>query len=179
MTNFNHENDHSTRHETLLRDRFELLSAYIDGEVSAVERRQVEEWLSTDPSLQQLHRRLLHLQHAFDALPAPVPQQSSQQLADAVFERVERSSRWKWLVGGFAAAAAVAVAAIATIVPGEQSLMPQMAQERANDAPIAASKSEAEPLLIALDKPLVDIPKAPVSQDAPRKMFPSEETHSN
>jgi len=179
MTNFNHENDHSTRHETLLRDRCELLSAYIDGEVSAAERQQVEEWLSTDPSLQQLHRRLLHLQHAFETLPAPASQQSSQQIADAVFERVERSSRWKWLVGGLAAAATVAVAAISTLVPGEQSMIPQIAKERANDAPIASTKSETEPLLIALDKPLVDIPKAPVAPAAPRKNLPSETTRSN
>jgi hypothetical protein len=36
-------------------DRFELLSAYIDGEVTAAERKQVEEWLATDPTVQQLH----------------------------------------------------------------------------------------------------------------------------
>jgi len=179
MTNFNHENHHSTRHETLLRDRFELLSAYIDGEVSAAERQQVEEWLSNDPSLQQLHRRLLHLQHAFESLPAPASQQSSQQIADAVFERVERSSRWKWLVGGFATVAAVTVAAIATLMPGEQSMIPQIAEERANDAPVASTKSETEPLLIALDKPLVDIPKAPIAPDTPRKNLPTEDTRSN
>jgi len=33
------------------RDCFELLSAYLDGEVTATERRQVEEWLSTDASI--------------------------------------------------------------------------------------------------------------------------------
>lgn len=31
------------------RDRFELLSAYLDGEVSATERKQVEDWLQPTP----------------------------------------------------------------------------------------------------------------------------------
>ncbi|MEL6165322.1 MAG: zf-HC2 domain-containing protein, partial [Cyanobacteria bacterium J06628_3] len=43
------------------RDRFELLSAYLDGEVTAAERRQVEEWLANDSSVQNLHKRLLSL----------------------------------------------------------------------------------------------------------------------
>uniref|UniRef100_A0ACD5GTL5 Anti-sigma factor family protein n=1 Tax=Desertifilum tharense IPPAS B-1220 TaxID=1781255 RepID=A0ACD5GTL5_9CYAN len=35
--------------DMLKRDRFELLSAYLDGEVTASERQQVENWLDTDP----------------------------------------------------------------------------------------------------------------------------------
>lgn len=34
----------------LHRDRFELLSAYIDHEVTADERRQVEAWINEDPA---------------------------------------------------------------------------------------------------------------------------------
>ena len=37
------------------RDRFELLSAYIDGEVTAAERGQIEQWLTTDPEVQCLY----------------------------------------------------------------------------------------------------------------------------
>ncbi|MFM8202724.1 MAG: anti-sigma factor family protein, partial [Dolichospermum sp.] len=43
------------------REYFELLSAYLDGEVTATERRQVEQWLSTDASVKCLYKRLLNL----------------------------------------------------------------------------------------------------------------------
>lgn len=33
------------------RDRFELLDAYHDGEVTAAEQRQIEQWLATDPEV--------------------------------------------------------------------------------------------------------------------------------
>ena len=36
------------------RGFFELLSAYLDGEVTATERKQVEEWLSTDTDIKFL-----------------------------------------------------------------------------------------------------------------------------
>jgi len=38
--------------DMLKRDRFELLSAYLDGEVTAAQRQQVEDWLGNDPEVQ-------------------------------------------------------------------------------------------------------------------------------
>lgn len=62
------------------RDRFELISAYLDGEVTPHERRLVADWLAHDPEVQHLYRRLLMLRQAFRALPvaaiepsAPLP----------------------------------------------------------------------------------------------------------
>lgn len=43
------------------RDRFELLNAYLDGEVTAAERRQIEDWLTTDSAAQCLYSRALEL----------------------------------------------------------------------------------------------------------------------
>lgn len=43
------------------RDTFERLSAYLDGEVTAAERQQVEAWLATDSEAQRLYQRLLNL----------------------------------------------------------------------------------------------------------------------
>ena len=40
------------------RDCFELLSAYLDGEVTATERKQVEEWFSTDTSVKCLYKKI-------------------------------------------------------------------------------------------------------------------------
>jgi Putative zinc-finger len=48
--------------DPLKRDRFELLSAYLDGEVTAPERRQVEAWLKSDPKMQALYARMLKMQ---------------------------------------------------------------------------------------------------------------------
>ncbi len=39
------------------RDRFELLSAYLDGEVIAAKRQQIEDWLRNDPGVQYLYVR--------------------------------------------------------------------------------------------------------------------------
>ncbi|MEM9769414.1 MAG: zf-HC2 domain-containing protein, partial [Cyanobacteria bacterium P01_D01_bin.71] len=50
------------------RDRFELLSAYLDGEVSPDERRLVATWLDKDPEAQCLYRRLLQLRQGFQGL---------------------------------------------------------------------------------------------------------------
>ena len=53
------------------RDRFELLSAYIDGEVTAAERGQIEQWLTIDPEVQCLYARVLKLRPLWSMMPAP------------------------------------------------------------------------------------------------------------
>ena len=52
------------------RDRFELISAYLDGEVTPAERLLVTNWLAHDPEVQNLYRRLLLLRQAFRTLPS-------------------------------------------------------------------------------------------------------------
>jgi anti-sigma factor RsiW len=145
----------------LQRDRFELLSAYLDGEVTAAERRQVEEWLTHDPVVQRLHSRLLKLRQGFQNLPVPTPERSVQQTVDQVFAQVERKPKLSLVWGGAAAVAALVVGALAWVLPG-QSPLPQMAQSpRTQSAPSqpVAKNSPSEPLLIALDRPLVTLPK--------------------
>lgn len=51
------------------RDRFELLSAYLDGEVTPEERQLIQGWLTTDPAVKGLYQRLLHLRQGFQTLP--------------------------------------------------------------------------------------------------------------
>lgn len=52
------------------RDLFELLSAYLDGEVTADERQLVQQLLVNDPAAKRLYGRLLTLRHGFQTLPA-------------------------------------------------------------------------------------------------------------
>ncbi len=148
--------------QTIQRDRFELLSAYLDGEVTAAERRQVEEWLANDPTVQRLHARLLKLRQGFSSLPTPTPEHSVQQTVDQVFAKVERRSHLR-LVWGGAAIAALFTGALLTGLPFGQSPLPQMAQSPEERATTSQPNPSSEPLLIALDQPLVPIPKAPIS----------------
>lgn len=120
-----HTNELTGAIDMVKRDRFELLSAYLDGEVTAAERKQVEEWLDTDLTVQYLYARLLKLRQGVRTLPVP-QQQSSQETAEQVLARVQRRSRLVWLSG--AAVAACAIGAMSGLL-GE-SRIPQFAQQR-------------------------------------------------
>ncbi len=51
--------------------RFELLSAYLDDEVTAEERQLVAQWLMDDSNTQQMYQRLLMLRQAIRTAPVP------------------------------------------------------------------------------------------------------------
>jgi anti-sigma factor RsiW len=151
--------------DAIQRDRFELLSAYMDGEVTADERRQVEDWLATDPTVQNLHSRLLNLRQAFQTMPIPESEQVSvQKTVDAVLARVDRRPRLSVIWGGIAIAA-VAVGAVGSFLLGDRSPMPQLANRNTPTESIQSSPNtpDSAVMLVALDKPLVSLPKAPVA----------------
>lgn len=133
---------------TMMRDRFELLSAYLDGEVTAAERRQVEEWLTNDPTTKRLYSRLLMMQQSFQAMPVPAAEQSAQELATKVLQRVERKPKKTWMVGG-GAIAALLIAMVSGVGGGRQLFAPQFAR-----SPVPA---ESDGLIMALNEPLVEI----------------------
>ncbi len=137
------------------RDRFELLSAYLDGEVSPAERRQVESWLATDPVVQKLYDRLLRLRQGLTTLPIPPSPQPVEETVQAVLARVDRRPRNLLFLGG-AAIAALFIGAVSSVVPSDSPLLPQFA--RSNQP-----TPTAEPLMVALDHPVIEIPKAAVS----------------
>ncbi|MEM7066612.1 MAG: hypothetical protein AAF572_26040 [Cyanobacteria bacterium P01_B01_bin.77] len=58
--------------------RFELLSAYLDDEVTAKERQLVAQWLRDDPSIQKMYQQLLMLRQAIRT--SPVPEQPPLQV---------------------------------------------------------------------------------------------------
>jgi anti-sigma factor RsiW len=61
----------------------ELLSAYIDGELTADELRAVEEWLASDPAARALVEELRGVSSAVQALPrASVPAEWTAKLAE-------------------------------------------------------------------------------------------------
>lgn len=154
------ERDHSPcALDNLKRDRFELLSAYLDGEVTADERRQVEVWLATDAKVQRLYTRLLRLRQSFRSMPVPPSEQSAEQIAERVVARLERRPKRALLWGGMAVAA-MFVSAIAGNLPREFVPSVARAPETEQMTPGAIS---SEGLMIALDRPVIQIPKAAVS----------------
>nr|WP_161824517.1 zf-HC2 domain-containing protein [Petrachloros mirabilis] len=160
--------------DVLNRDRFELLSAYLDGEVSAPERQQVETWLQTDSEFQALYQQLLTLQQGWQRMPLPAATAVEQTL-EQVMARLDRRSRLvsPWLGLGAIAAAAI-VGLVSGLIPGSNLWSPQMAQtsspEEAESPAVLTEVGLMEPsaLMVALERPPIDIPLTPVS-------FPQED----
>ncbi|MBW4654601.1 MAG: hypothetical protein KME20_16410 [Kaiparowitsia implicata GSE-PSE-MK54-09C] len=130
------------------RDRFELLSAYMDGEVTACERRQVEAWLESDTTAQKLHTRLMSLRHRISsyavAQPEPATAVDAEQVVSGVFDQLERRPR-RWAKWGGMAIAATFIGVISTVMAPEA----RMPMGEFAEAP-------SEGLMIALDQPLID-----------------------
>ncbi|MBD1870790.1 zf-HC2 domain-containing protein [Cyanobacteria bacterium FACHB-471] len=143
--------------DNLKRDRFELLSAYLDGEVTAAERRQVEGWLQNDPTVQRLYSRLLRLRQGMQSLPIPAPEQSAEQAAEQVFSRLSRRPKIALAWAGVAIAATFVGVLSNVFSPGYQSPAPQVAEFP--DVPDVSTTA----LMIAVDRPVIEIPKAPIS----------------
>ncbi|MBE9006715.1 zf-HC2 domain-containing protein [Fortiea sp. LEGE XX443] len=161
-----HTNESTGTMDMVKRDRFELLSAYLDGEVTATERRQVEEWLANDASVQCLYARLLKLRQGLRGLPVPAAAQSPEVTAQKVFSRLRRRSHLAWTFGG-AAAAACLISVVSGWLPKGEFTTPQLAQKpqvEVESAPTArTSSAPASPLMVALNNPVIEIPKAAVT----------------
>ncbi|MDG2990189.1 zf-HC2 domain-containing protein [Candidatus Synechococcus calcipolaris G9] len=161
--------------DVLKRDRFELLSAYLDGEVTPVERQQVETWLATDSESQRLYRRLLTLQSGFQDMPAIAPSLSADRLASQVICKAQqRRPRLLLVWGGLGAAiAAAAVGVITNVLPGNAP-MPQLAVT--TSASLEPNPNAIEPtlpenlqglgLMLSLDRPPIEIPDVILVDDS-------------
>ena len=129
---------------------FELLSAYLDGEVTSEQRLQVQALLAQDPEIQALYRRLLVLREEIYKLPTPASEYTPQQLSSAVFNKIDQQKKqrrfWLWSGG---AIAAVLLAAIGSIM-NERPLL-QLAQNN-------KLASDSEDLVIALNEPIIELP---------------------
>ncbi len=88
-----------------------LLSAYVDGEVTAEERQQVEEWLRQDPEAQAEYRELVRLRNLLRRLPPrPAPPDLEGRILRAALDRASglkpaRVRRALWVAALVAAAA--------------------------------------------------------------------------
>lgn len=157
--NARHTNDFTGAMDMVKRDRFELLSAYLDGEVTAVERRQVEDWLVHDHSVKQLHQRLLKLRSGLRTMPIPQSQQPVAAI-EKVLERLHHRSRLLHMFGG-AAIAACAFGVVSGLFSGDSRTMQFAKQPIEQTQPNAVKSATASSIMVAvtLNEPLVTIPK--------------------
>lgn len=102
-----------------LDDRFEQLSAFIDGELSETEQAEVQRWLALDPNARAQYRQLLQMQSGFSRLAVPESvRNSGETTAELVLERLEQprwlpnpKTRWGQFSRRYAPIAAGAIAA--------------------------------------------------------------------
>ncbi len=151
--------------DVVKRDRFELLSAYLDGEVTPEERRLVLQWLEEDPTTQCLYQRLLHLRNSFHVL---CQSSWSANAADATAQKVVDRLNHRFSLTCMAGFAALAVAVVGTL-SGAIGGRPfggllQTAGGYPSDAPLE----------IALDQPVIPIPKTAVGSQPQPKLMDAE-----
>ncbi|KOR33911.1 hypothetical protein AM228_27110 [Planktothricoides sp. SR001] len=136
-------------------DAFSLLSAYIDGEATPEERRQVNQWLDNDPEVKSLYLHLLRIRQNLQQMPVPQSSASTAETVERFFWLLDQRRRRNMAKMGLGAIAALFVAALLGLVPGVPSVT-QLAKSSDNNV-------ESQQLMIALNRPIVPIPKAAVA----------------
>ncbi len=149
-------------------DKFELMSAYLDGEVTASERQQVQNWLQTDPIFNAQYQRMQGMQQALDRLPMDEAVVPVNLLADQVFAKISerRQSKWLKIAGGAVAAALVAAgASFSGIGNGSGNVVPQLAKLSLPNAALAKLEiiPNPAPMMVALNDSIVQV-KIPQSK---------------
>jgi predicted anti-sigma-YlaC factor YlaD len=134
------------------RDRFELLSAYLDGEVTPDERQQVLCWLQNSDDTRCLYNRLLSLRQGMRTQAYP-----SVCDAEDTLVGVFRSLNHRLKLVTMAGAGVLAIGAINVLSGGA---LPSYGTWR------MAMVTPPEALQIALDQPAFPIPDAAVAIDA-------------
>jgi anti-sigma factor RsiW len=143
------DNFDGERSGAVLDERFELLSAYLDGEVTPSERQQVEAWLSHDPAFQHQYRQMQQIHQALPRITVP-SSQSAQDLSAGVFGKIDRQRNRKlgWIGGGTLAATFIAALAGLGGLFGDNSPQLQFANKARTPAP----------LMVALNDPILAMP---------------------
>ena len=129
--------------------RFELLSAYLDGELNLAERQQVQQWLDTEPQFKEIYLSLLRLEREIEQLPIAASALSANQISQQVFEHIaEENRRYRWLLG----AGLLLTALLTAVVSPDLWKMlnpPEMH--------MAQNLTLTEPLVVSLNAPLFNL----------------------
>jgi hypothetical protein len=112
-----------------------------------------------------MYARLMRLRQGMRSLSVPTPGVPVEQTVEQVFSRLERRPK-RAIAWGGVGIAAVLVGALATLLAPDTPVQ-QMAQQPQNDLP-------NDGLMIALDRPVVDIPTVAEptgNRPAPKTLF--------
>ena len=109
------------------RDLFELLNAYLDGEVTAAQGQQIEDWLTSDSAVQCLYARALKLRQRWQLMSSPLAQQPIASKRKPIFScrKTKPKSDVLWQA---TVLAAVLLGALLGVLPERQSPVLPMAQ---------------------------------------------------
>lgn len=140
--------------DVVKRDRFELLSAYLDGEVTPEERQLVNSWLAHDPTAKCLYNRLLQLRQGLRSLPIDAPCTPEETLS-GVFQGLNRRLRLTYMAG-----AGVIFLGALGLLSGVFSPRHALVQWATH---VVSPTGSEESLQVALDQPAFPIPKAPTN----------------
>jgi predicted anti-sigma-YlaC factor YlaD len=145
-------------------DSFELISAYLDGELSPIQRHRVQKWIDQDPQMKAIYSKLLVLQSQIQGLEAPPHQRTVGEITEQVFQSLDRRRRQRRLLLGGSAIAASCLVAITGLISGMMPTSLRLAQSLSSSKIVPEIESnEIEPnnvmLAVALNKPAINIPK--------------------
>lgn len=145
--------------DNLPSDCFELLSAYIDNELTPSERDKVQGWLDQEPKIKNIYTRLLTLQGQMRNSLAPPSEKSVTELSTGVFQKIDRTRvNQRRLIWACSAIAATFLAAISGIIPGIGSSSLKMADSSRSDL----AMSDSIMVAVAVNQPAIKIPKAAI-----------------
>jgi anti-sigma factor RsiW len=145
-----------------------LLSAYIDGEATPDECREVQHLLDHDAEFKRQYLHLHQIRQGLQAMPTPASQ-SHQDLAQRVFRALRwRRSKVVSLWGG-GAIAALFVAGLVSQLPGTNNSL-QLAEKPIQPTTpevVSPMPNNGEPLVVALNRPVLQIPKLATTENLP------------
>ncbi len=131
------------------KQRFELLSAYLDRELSAEETEKVEQWLSYDQKAQKTYQSLLQLRHHLRKTPVPSSQTSPALLSEKVTTQARVRCFRQGLLWTSSAIAATFVTVITTVLSASDAPSPKL---------VKSEQVNASALQIAVNQPIMEIP---------------------
>ncbi len=143
--------------------REELISAYVDGELSPDERAQVEKWLAESAEARQLYEELRTVRASLQSLPR---HRLEQDLGPSVLRRAERSV----LSGEKRPAVEAAIDDTSAVKPGRTDVVRQWWARGGKRRIIWPAVALAAALLIAMFDTQREPPQREVAQNAPRDM---------
>ncbi|MEM9246507.1 MAG: hypothetical protein AAGA67_12320 [Cyanobacteria bacterium P01_F01_bin.153] len=120
-------------------EQFELVSAYLDNEVTAEERIQVERWLAEDSNIQALYADLGGIGESLKQVPVPIACSAEETLA-GVMGKVQKRQAKRRAWGGSAIAAGLVVA-IGSVFVGMRQPGMQFAQNDSSNGESSPTSS--------------------------------------